>query len=96
MAGSTPMQAVDYSGRKELVFKVRGDGREGVAMLFSGPSAQGRPAMARFKTGPAWAEVRIALDQFSGADLSHLRALAFTAGPPAGHFEFEIDDISLR
>ncbi len=96
MAGAQPMQAVDLSGRKELVFKVRGDGRENSAMLFSGQATQGRPAIVRFKTGSEWREVRIPLDQFTGADLSRLRAIAFVAAAPAGRFEFEIDDIALR
>ena len=35
---SQPMQPVDLSSRKELVFRVRGDGRSYHAMLFSGAS----------------------------------------------------------
>jgi imidazolonepropionase-like amidohydrolase len=96
MPGAQPMQAVDFSNRKELVFKVKGDGRDYSAMLFSGATAQGMPVTARFKSTIDWTEVRLPLSQFAGADLSKLRGLAFTASLPAGAFEFMIDDVELR
>ncbi|XHS76848.1 CIA30 family protein [Burkholderiaceae bacterium UC74_6] len=96
MAGTKPMDPVDFAGRKELVFKVRGPARSATAMIFSGEQAQGRPATLPFTIQPEWTEVRLPLDKFNGADLAHLRALAFTAGLPAGEFTFELDDIELR
>ncbi|MEN1926516.1 CIA30 family protein [Luteimonas qiangzhengi] len=91
-----PMQPVDLSARGELVFQVRGDGRSYNAMLFSGPSVQGMPATLTFQAGPEWTEVRLALSDFPGADLSLVRGIAFTAGHPAGSFEFFLDDVELR
>ncbi len=91
-----PMQPVDLSARSELVFQVRGDGRSYNAMLFSGPSVQGMPATLTFQAGPEWTEVRLALSDFPGADLSLVRGIAFTAGHPAGSFEFFLDDVELR
>ncbi|HEY4082132.1 MAG TPA: amidohydrolase family protein [Burkholderiaceae bacterium] len=96
MVGSGPMQPLDFSGRKELVFKVRGDERTAAAMIFSGATAQSRPAMQAFKITGEWTEVRLPLERFPGADLATLRAVAFTTGLPAGAFSFEIDDISIR
>ena len=96
MAGSAPMQPVDFSARRELVFKVRGEERTGMAMIFSGPSAQARPAMAPFKITREWTEVRLVLADMAGADLSKLRALALTVGLPAGAFAFEVDDLELK
>ncbi len=96
MPGATPFEAVDHADRQVLVFKVRGDGRENVAMLFSGPPDNGRPVFATFGTAAEWSEVRIPLARFEGADLARLRGLAFTAGSPAGPFWFEIDDVSIR
>lgn len=90
------MQPVDLSGRAELVFQVRGDGRSYNAMLFSGPSVQGMPATLAFQAGPEWSEVRLALSDFPGADLSLVRGIAFTAGQPAGAFEFALDQVELR
>lgn len=94
--GSEPMQPVDYSGRHELVFWVRGDGRRYRAMLLSGPSMQGMPSELGFVAGPHWQEVRLPLDAFRGADLARLRAIVFGAGVPAGQFEFRIDQVELR
>ena len=91
-----PMQPVDFSGRSELVFQVRGDGRRYSAMLFSGPSVQGMPATLAFEAGPEWTEVRLALSGFPGGDPSQLRGIAFTAGQPAGTFEFLLDRVELR
>lgn len=93
---TTPMQPVDYAARSELVFQVRGDGREYRAMLFSGASEQSIPSMQEFTAGLQWREVRLQLADFAGADLSLLRAIAFSAGQPAGAFRFQIDRVELR
>lgn len=91
-----PMQPVDASTRSELVFKVRGDGREVNAMLFSGATMESMPTMQAFTAGPAWSEVRLPLAGFAGSDIATLRGIAFTAGQPHGRFEFLIDDVDLR
>lgn len=91
-----PMQPVDFSDRTELVFHVRGDGRTYNAMVFSGASAQGMPSTQTFFAGESWTEVRLPLDDFGGADFTRLRGLAFTAGHPAGTFEFRIDQVEIR
>lgn len=91
-----PMQPMDASARSTLVFRVRGDGRTYNAMLFSGPSVQGMPSTLAFQAGAEWSEVRLALADFAGADLSQLRGLAFTAGQPGGSFEFVLDHVELR
>ncbi len=91
-----PMQPVDVSARTELVFWVRGDGRQYNAMLFSGPSAQGMPSLQAFTAGPQWREVRLPLNGFVGADTALLRGIAFTAGQPAGPFAFRLDRVELR
>jgi hypothetical protein len=100
MPGAQPFAAVDFSARKTLVLKVRsaGEGATGQlsAMLFSGPATQRQPAVVRFAATPQWAEVRIALEGFQGADLQQLRALAFTAGPQPGAFSFDIDDVRFE
>ncbi len=91
-----PMQPADLSARKELVFRVRGDGRSYSVMLFSGVQMQSMPSVKPFVAGPEWTEVRIPLSGFNGADLSRVRGLAFTAGQPAGAFAFQIDSIELK
>ena len=91
-----PMQPVDFSARSELVVWVRGDGRSSNALLFSGPSVQGMPSLQAFTAGPEWREVRLPLGGFAGADVALLRGIAFTAGPPAGTFGFQLDRVELR
>lgn len=93
---ATPMQARDYSTRRELVFQLRGDGREVRVMLFSGPSEQAMPAMRTVVAPREWSEVRLPLSDFAGADTAQLRAIAFTAGNPPGTFRFRIDGVELR
>lgn len=90
------MQPADLSARTELVFRVRGDGRNYSVMLFSGAQMQSMPSMKPFVAGPEWTEVRIPLDSFNGADLARVRAFAFTAGQPQGAFRFEIDDVEVK
>ncbi len=93
--GRQPMEALDLSARKELVFRTRGDGRTYNAMLFSGPSVQGMPSTQTFVAGPEWTLVRLALADFPGGDLSQVRGIAFTAGQPLGGFAFQIDEVEL-
>jgi len=93
---ATAMEPVDASERTELVFQVKGDGRQYNAMLFSGASGQGMPAIQPFTAGPEWTEVRLPLSGFSGADLARMRAVALTAGRPQGNFTFVVDQVELR
>jgi hypothetical protein len=96
MPGAQPFAAVDFSGRKTLVFQVRGQPRAMNVMLFSGPATQRMPALAPFTVSAQWAEVRIPLAGFQGADLQQVRGLAFTAGLPAGPFSVEIDNVRIE
>ncbi|TNJ35298.1 amidohydrolase family protein [Arenimonas terrae] len=93
--GEQMMQALDVGPGRELVLRVRGDGRELSVMLFSGAQG-GAPAVRRVPTGPAWREHRLALDGFAGADPSQLRAFAITTDGPAGAFEFDLDQVEIR
>ncbi|MDR6993267.1 CIA30 family protein [Luteimonas sp. 3794] len=90
------MQPADLSSRRELVFRVRGDGRRYSALLFSGASPSAMPAMQRFDAGSNWTEVRLPLAGFAGADLSQVRGIAWTAGQTDGAFAFALDDVELR
>ena len=91
-----PMQPVDLSARGTLVFRVRGDGRTYSAMLFSGAPDNAMPAVLPFVAGPEWTEVRLSLADFAGADPTRVRGIAWTAGTPAGAFEFVLDDVAVE
>jgi hypothetical protein len=90
------MAPVDATGKTELVFQVRGDGREYLLMLFSGESAQGIPISQSFKTTADWQSIKIPLADFNGAELASLRGLAWSADSREGSFEFWLDEVELR
>lgn len=93
--GEQMMQALDAGAARELVFRIRGDGRDISVLLFSG--AQGSaPARRRVPTTGGWVEHRLALADFPGADPSRLRAFAITAGEPEGGFAFDLDQVEIR
>lgn len=93
--GSPQMQPVDMSPRSQLVFRVRGDGRQYSTMLFSG-DMQGIPPTRTFDTSTEWQTVVFDLDSFYQVDTGRLRAFAFTAVGEPGTFRFEIDDVKIR
>lgn len=93
--GDQMMQAMDASAATELVFWIRGDGRELSVLLFSG--AQGGPPSRRgFITTDDWVEHRVALKDFADADLARLRAIAITTAGPEGAFAFDLDQVEIR
>ena len=94
--GPQPMQAVDFSGRRVLRFRTRGDGRSYTVMLFGAGAAATVPPMVPFVAGPEWAVVEIPLDSFATADPSIIAGLAFVAQAPLGEFAFQLDDVEIR
>jgi hypothetical protein len=91
---SQTMQAVDASAARELVFWLRGDGRELTVLLFHGETQL--PAMRSVPVSAQWSEHVLPLVDFAGVDLTQLRAIGYTVGAPAGEFWFEIDEVALR
>jgi hypothetical protein len=61
-AASQPRQPVDVSGCHELVFRVRGDGHESPATVFSHPSTQAMPCLQAFTAGQPQRACRFRLD----------------------------------
>lgn len=93
--GDQMMQAFDAGAARELVFRLRGDGREVHVLLFSG--AQGAaPSRRSLSTTGDWVEHRLPLAGFDGADPARLRAIAITAGEPEGAFAFDLDQVEIR
>lgn len=94
--GSAPLASVNGSQWKELVFQARGDGREYTVMVFSGAEQQMIPSMVKIRPGRQWQEIRLPMSGFAGSDLERLRAIAITAGLPAGNFRIDIDSVEIR
>jgi hypothetical protein len=89
-----PMQPVDASAARELVFWLRGDGRDVAVLLFHGDAPM--PAIRSLRTTSEWSEQVLPLTDFGDVDLAQMRAIGVTVGVPAGPFWFEIDGVGLR
>ena len=93
----TPMQGLmDYSGRKTLSLKVRGDGKRYMVMVISGLAVDAIPLMVDFEAGPEWKEVRLDIAKLGAADWKRVRAIGVGTMGPVGPFRFEIDDVRVE
>lgn len=90
----TPMQPVDLSAAKELVFQVRSASGPVRVMAFAS-SLGPVPAQKVVAAGPEWTEIAVPLSEF-GIDGSDLTAVAWCGGPAEGEFSFRIDSVSFR
>ena len=93
--GAAPFQPANLSAKQEIVFRVRGDGRRYRVMLFAQSRGQA-PLTQSFTAGPEWTEVSFRLSAFSGFDGRDLMGVVFAAGPDAGPFRLELDDVRFR
>ncbi|MDY0977804.1 CIA30 family protein [Massilia sp. CFBP9012] len=93
MPGAQPMRPVDLSAAKTLRFKVRGDGKTYQVMLMGAGNA--RPSTVPFVAKGEWEEVSVPLSAFAGIDPAAVAMLAFSAGPQAGDYRFELVDVRL-
>ncbi|MGO8999765.1 MAG: amidohydrolase family protein [Polyangiaceae bacterium] len=93
--GAHPMEAVDASKGKELVFWAKGDPGKYRVMLFA--RSHGRMPMTQsFEVGTAWKEYRLALGGFNGTDAKDITGVLLSGGPKAGKFAIEVDQVELR
>lgn len=89
--GAAPMQPVDLRERDAIRLQVRGTPGDYSLILLTG---QGMPAAVRIHVGEQWQEVRVALKDVPGADLSAVMGLGVTNNR-VGAFQFDIDDVHL-
>ncbi|MBX9901274.1 MAG: CIA30 family protein [Burkholderiaceae bacterium] len=97
--GEKPMQAVDYSQQKEIIFWVKGDGkdkRQFSVMAFSSTATAGAPPSQTFKVGAEWQQIRLPLQKFEGLDVAHVVGFSFSASAPQGQFSFMIDNVEIQ
>ncbi|UHQ22083.1 CIA30 family protein [Lysobacter sp. 5GHs7-4] len=93
--GVEPMAATDAGGVRELVLRVRGDGKPLTLLVFSGADMYGRPGMQQVETGSEWREIKVPLASLPNVDLSRLRGISLAAAAP-GPFAFAIEAVELR
>jgi ABC-2 type transport system permease protein len=92
-----PMKGLmDFSGKKTLAFKARGDGRRYMLMVISGLAVEGIPLMVDFEAGPEWKEVRLVIANLGAADWKRVRAIGVGTMGPVGPFRFQIDEVRVE
>jgi imidazolonepropionase-like amidohydrolase len=92
--GSTPMSPTNLSGKNELSFWAKGDGKVYRVMFFAA-SRGSTPAIQKFEAGPEWKAFTFPFTAFDGMNGSDLTGIFFGGGPGPGRFELRIDDVRL-
>ncbi len=90
-----PFAPADLSAKKAITFWAKGDGQTYQVLFYSQKSGF-FPAMRSFVAAADWQAFDFAFSDFSGMDSTQITAIAFTAGPKAGPFRFQLDDIALE
>ncbi len=94
--GTTPFAPADLSSKSELAFWTKGDGGRYRVMVFC-PEMGQIPPEQLFVAGPEWQQVSLALSAFGNCGgATGIQGVLFTAGPTAGSFSFQIDEVALE
>jgi len=93
--GAQVFQPANLSGKREIRFYARGDGKTYRLIVFS-ESKGFAPSAQTFVAGADWTEVVFPISAFGGTDGHDLTALIFSGGPAAGTFAFQIDNVRFR
>lgn len=89
-----PFDPVDFSSKKVLRFWAKGDGQTYRALVYAASTGY-VPHTLSFTAGPEWKAIELPFADFK-MDPKELSAIAFVAGPGAGDFDFEVDEVELR
>jgi hypothetical protein len=92
--GPGPMEAVNLSGKEQIRFWAKGDGKTYRVMIFARSKGYA-PASHDFVAGTDWKEYTIPFSAFE-TDGHDLMGLLLTGGPAAGAFSFQIDDLYIE
>ena len=97
MPGPHPMEPVNLSGKKEISFWTKGDGRSYTLLVLTAQrnGQNGVPAMVTFTAGPEWKQCTFPFSQFE-TDGSDIEAVGFADIRNPGKFSFEIDQVEIR
>jgi imidazolonepropionase-like amidohydrolase len=91
--GDVPMQLVDLSGWRELVFWVKGKGEKLQVHFFLGSTTV--PQSQSFVANPEWTEYRFDFRRFGGTLGKDIKGIFFGATGPAT-YEFTLDQVQLQ
>lgn len=93
--GAQIFAPANLSANKNLTFWAKGDGKTYRAMLFT--ASGGRiPSQQTFTSEKNWKQYKLPLSSFNGTDGHDVAAILFVAGPAAGAFDLNLDDIALE
>ena len=93
--GKQVFQPADLSHRKTIRFRAKGDGKTYRLMVFA--AAKGpMPLVQSFTPGTEWTEHAFPFSAFDNIDGHDLTGILFAAGPAAGDFRLEIDDVQVE
>jgi beta-glucosidase len=97
MPGEHPMEPANLSGKKEIRFWAKGDGRSYTLLVLTAQrnGANGPPAMVSFAAGPDWKQYTFPFTQFE-TDGSDISGIGFATVQNPGKFSFEIDEVEIR
>ena len=92
--GTSPMDAVNLSGKKTISFWAKGDGKTYALALGTQSRQNQMPAIKTFVAGPDWTQYSFSFSSLEtdGHDVTNL---AF-AQSQTGKFEFEIDQVEIE
>jgi beta-glucosidase len=95
--GAAPMQPVNLSGKKEISFWAKGDGKSYTLIVLTETrnGRNGPPAMTVFTAGPEWKQYTFPFSTFE-TDGSDLSGLGFVHVQESGKFQFEIDQLEIK
>ena len=93
--GTHPFVPVNLSSKKNISFFVKGDGQTYRVLLFTGSGGR-TPAQQTFVAGSDWKKIGLPYSAFNGTDGHDISAILLVAGPAAGQFAFQIDEIRLE
>jgi beta-glucosidase len=92
--GAAPNQPVNLSGKKEISFWAKGDGKSYMLILLTASTQGQMPAMHPFEAGPEWKKVTIPFSTLN-TDGSDISGLGFAHVKEAGKFDFQIDQLRI-
>lgn len=90
--GTMRWVAANLSSKEALTFWAKGDGQT-YRVIFYASSLSSMPATVTFQTTDKWQEHHIQLSELQGIDTKEVLGVLFTAGPGAGAFAFQIDEM---
>jgi beta-glucosidase len=95
--GAAPMQPANLSGKKEISFWAKGDGKNyTLIVLTEARNGNGNmPALTTFVAGPEWKHYSFPFSTFE-TDGSDLSGLGFVHAQEPGKFQFELDQVEIK